>query len=450
MKLLTKPLKTIKQKIRFSIFSNNLICFGISLIRLPISFLSYKMIHRLGKILGTIAYYTVKKKRTLAMNNLAVCKTLHLNEKQMKKIAKQSFQNLMMISLEYCKLSRSRFKMHELVHCENQNVLTPLKEKNTGIIFVTGHLANWELCFIEYTQYEHAMAVGRPIKNLKLYQQIMDIRRMHGGSVIDVRDALKKGVQELNNRGSFAMVNDQAFPESSYAYPLFGTRAWTSPSPALLAYRTNSPIIVVSTKRHNNGTYTYTYSKPIRPNTVNSLKKEIYNVMNQVMKNLEDAILTCPGQWLWLHKRWKQEGYRQIYKSYKYDNFLIIMPSDPKQYDLINSHLPALRCMYTRSFFSVLVPKGQDNNVNLKDVTILTYESSGDLFLKDWSYQLIFDFYDSHRLRKHFLRLGAYKALSFKQLLKKIPKEQIQLDKPHTHNFLTQSLCIPGTQFVMN
>ena len=56
--------------------------------------LSFKNLHALATVVGTIAYYLSKRQRKRVMSNLAIAKDLNLSEEQMKCIAKKSFQNL--------------------------------------------------------------------------------------------------------------------------------------------------------------------------------------------------------------------------------------------------------------------------------------------------------------------------------------------------------------------
>ena len=55
-------------------------------------FLPFKLIHLIGKGAGTVAYYMLTKYRKRALSNLSLAENLDL--KDLKKVAKASFQNL--------------------------------------------------------------------------------------------------------------------------------------------------------------------------------------------------------------------------------------------------------------------------------------------------------------------------------------------------------------------
>ena len=53
----------------------------IRIITFPFSILPYRVIHFLGKILGTLSFYCLNKYRKRALSNLASAKDLKLNKK---------------------------------------------------------------------------------------------------------------------------------------------------------------------------------------------------------------------------------------------------------------------------------------------------------------------------------------------------------------------------------
>ncbi len=63
------------------------------------------------------------------------------------------------------------------------------------------------------------------------------------------KNAIRLGLKALKEGKFLGIVGDQAYPDSSYHFPLFGTRAWTATTPALLAYKSNSPLVVGTTLR---------------------------------------------------------------------------------------------------------------------------------------------------------------------------------------------------------
>lgn len=412
----------------------------------PLSLLSYPLMHGLGRAMGTLAYtFSPPRLKKITFNNLALAKSLNLSEREIKKIARHSYQNLVVNALLYFRLKRSRGKITKLVTGHNLEPFHHLLDQGQGVIAVTGHISNWELCFLHHTQFRKGYAIGKPIKNKRIYRFIQSIREMHKGHVIEMQNALTEGAKVLKQGHVFSMVNDQSFTSSPYAYPFFGVRAWTSPSPALLAYRTNCPIVVVTTVRQKGSKYDYFVSDPIWPNRKNRLKQELPRIMDLIMEKFEKHISKYPDQWLWQHKRWKQEGFHRVYPEYKADSILFILPKDPELFKKIAPGLKVLKQIYRRSFLTFLIPQEYAQGFDLKEHETLTYKNDTELYRRDYRFQLVFDLMSQKKLQKHYLKLGAWRAFSLVDLLSKLGQKP---EDPFVmREIFIQVLCLPGTPF---
>lgn len=378
-----------------------------------ISLLSYKSLHQLGAFAGIGAYYLHRSFRKKALANLSIAYGETKSEKERIQIAKKSFQHLMITCLEFFRFKRSKGKLSEIALLQKTPELIDLLEHKQGIVFLTAHQANWEIPFLALTELYPGIAIGRPIKNRRLYNLILSVREMNGGKIVTPKDAIRSSLRALSHGKFLGIVGDQAYPESPYSYPLFGTRAWTTSTPALLAYKTACPLVVGTTKRID-GRYIISGSKPIWPNLNAPIKEEVPRMMDEAMRCLERSISEAPEQWMWVHDRWKQQGIDHVKREYRYGFILIVLPPNPQPFLEI---LPLFRRIYPRSFLTFFVPKGC--SISLPDCTIKEYEKESDLFVHDWRFQMILDFYDSYKLRRHFLKMGAFEALSLKEMKQK-------------------------------
>ncbi|MFN0064743.1 MAG: hypothetical protein ACKVOH_00750 [Chlamydiales bacterium] len=404
-----------------------------------ISLLPYTVIHAIGRILGTLLYYVHTPFRKKALSNLAIAYGSSLSEKERTKIAKRSFRHLMITCLEFFRLKRSKNHFDRLIIPSNPRVVLDLTEKKQGIVFFTGHQANWEIPFLAITQRcGPGIAIGRPIKNRPLYRWVLSVREMFGGKIVMPKNALKEGLKALRKGEFIGIVGDQALPQSDYSYPLFGTRAWTTTAPALLAYKTNSPIIVGTTKREK-GKYIVHASDPIWPNLERPMKEEVKRMMDKTLSLFEKSIRDCPEQWMWVHDRWKQQTIDHVKRQYRYGFVLITLPPDVTPYLEI---LFLLRKIYPRSFLSIYAPAG--SAIRLKDAAIHYYKKESDLFQRDWRQQLLIDFYDSALLRRHFHKLGCSQTLSLQKMRKISQQEELYQIIKQT---LVKSECLLTVSF---
>lgn len=408
----------------------NLSYLAIRTLTYPISLLSFKAIHFIGRRLGTLAYYLLPTFRKRTLSNLSLAE---MND--LKKTAKASFQNLAITLLEYPKFARLKTIDHVLT-CENPEKAKDLIDQGTGVIFFCGHQANWELLFLEGTSRMPGVAIGRPIKNKTLYNWVISIREKFGGTIITPKQTIKEGLRALKHGKFLGIVGDQALPESDYAFDFFGHRAWTTPAPAILSYRTGCPMMVATIKR-TQGKYRIHYSDPIWPNLDIPMQDEIHRMMKEALLILEEDIRKRPGEWLWQHNRWKQETPENVYYRYRWDTILIILPKD---FDL--SSLSTFREIYPKAFMTILAPLG--TQVPLSDVEIKYYEKEENLFLTDYRFKLVFNFTKERKLKKHFLKQSAFKVLSLDDLKNGVAQEHL-LPRDNFSMLLKKALTRPNT-----
>ncbi|MCH9608978.1 MAG: Lipid A biosynthesis lauroyltransferase [Chlamydiales bacterium] len=350
-----------------------------------LSRLPYPVLHAMGRILGSIVYALYPAFRKKSLSNLYIAFGKIKSEKELKTLARRSFQNVMITLLEFPRLGRGDLaKIVELIEPEK---MTDLQKKGKGMVFLTGHQSNWEIPFVAANMLSPGgIGVGQPARNHKLYKWIVSIRQSQGGTIVTPRQALKAGLKALKEGNYIGIVGDQAHPGSPYSYPFFGTRMWVSNGPALLAYKTHSPIIVVTTKRKKNR-YEMRGSDPLWPNYDLPMKESVKELMDRSLHYLEESLKGSPDQWMWIHDRWKQQGIDHVKRIYRYGFILVIVPKEENLY-----LRTSLKKIYPRSF--------------------LTFKTvDDDLFVRDLHYQLVLDFVGLPKVRRYYKRLGAVRAV---------------------------------------
>ncbi len=412
----------------------NLIYCSIRLASFFLSLFPLKVLHKIGNKIGLIAYYFLRSYRKRTLSNLSLATNLHLTKKELIQTAKHSFQNLAITCLEYAKFEKMK-NLHEILICENPEKANQIYASHKGIIFFCGHQANWEVLFLEGTRRMRGVAIARPLKNRFLYHWILRLRQRYGGEIIPPKETIKKGLRALKEGKFLGIVADQGMPESHYSFPFFGRKAFSNIAPALLSYKTHSPIIVATVKRIH-GIYRIHYHDPIYPNLKNKREEEIKHLTAKALQTLEMSIRERPGEWLWQHNRWKQETPSHVYYRFRYDSILIILPLKPQKY---LPHLKTFREIYPRAFITILCPQSFTKNILLNNVEILPYKDVSELFLRDYRFKLVFNFSEIKKIKKHYLKLSAFKVLSEKTLY---PLTHLPLNSPFNLSLLlTQALC---------
>ncbi len=382
----------------------------------PFGFLSYSLIHCIGRWVGSLAFYLLPNFRKRTLSNLALATDLHLEKKELISIAKASLQNLAINMLEYPKLAKET-NFSRVIQCENPEVADALYRSGQGIIFFCGHQSNWEVLFLDGTSRMKGIAIGKPIKNKRLYQWIVKIREKNGGKIISPHNALREALRSLKKGVFLGIVGDQGMPDSGYCFPFFGRRAWNSTAPALLSYKTNSPIIVATTKRTQDG-YRIHYSDPLFPNCTEPLEQEVKRLMDHSLFLLQESIRQNPEEWLWQHNRWKQQTPKILKKKFRQDCIAIILPPQKEEVDAILPHLKTLKKIYPQNFISLMAPEQCKNSAFIDVDELFFYRDVKETLMSDYRFKLIFNFTSYKKIKKHYKALSAFASLSLKDLQK--------------------------------
>lgn len=398
----------------------------IRLVLLPFAIMPLLWIHKVGKAIGSLLFYTLKTFRKKTLSNLALVKGIAKDEAQLLSLAKQSFQNLAITMLEYGKLPFIS-DINSIVSCDNVDTALSIIQSGKGLIFFVGHQANWELLFLQGTSIMPGVAIGRPIKNRFLYRYVVRMRERFGGTIFPPQKALKEGLRALKAGKFLGIVGDQAFPSGTFTSNFLGVNAYTSTAPALLSYKTGAPIITASIWREK-GRYKMRYSDPIYPNQKADMNKEVERMMHYCLAYLEKSIRLRPGQWLWQHNRWKQEPATITYYRFRKNPILVILPRDKHLALKLTPVLKLLRAIYPKAFLTLWAPKEVVDAPEFKTWQIRPYSGVHELFIKDYSFQLVFNFSDIAGIKPHFLSLSAHDVIDKSMLETFAEKEGINKD----------------------
>jgi len=407
----------------------------------PLGYLPFSWLRAMGRIVGLLGYYCMHTWRKRALSHIALAHDLHLSHEEIVAVAKQSFQNLAINCLEYPKLSTSK-RLSSVIQCENPETADRLYGQGHGIVFFCGHQANWEVLFLDGTQRMKGVAIGKPIKNKHLYQWIVAMRERFGGKIISPKNALREGLRALKQGVFLGIVGDQAMPDSRYSFPFLGRRAFNSTAPALLAHRTNSPLIFAETRRVPGG-YRIRYSDPVWPNQEKPIEQEVVRMMDCMLGLLQDSIRKNPGEWLWQHNRWKQQTPQVVYYRFRHDAVCVVLPENEQL--IAQTHV--LRQIYPLEFITLLVPETMRHVPLPPADEIVYYNHLSETLRFDLRPKLVLDFTGYPPLKQHYRRLSAFEVISLDEL-KQLAKAHGPVE--NLHDVLTRALCRPGTLWRTN
>ena len=254
-----------------------------------------------GKIFEIIGPYFRSKQLIQANIKRALP---NINNKDLNKITKLMWNNYGRTFAEYIFIKDFRFgKLEPNIVIEGQNIIDDLKDKDQQVVFISGHLSNFELMAmcLEKTGI-NLCAIYRPLNNIFLNIIMESIRKKY-----ICKNQIKKGIGGLKKltilkkkNFSTAIMIDQRVSEGLLSN-FFGQKALTTTIPAQLIKKFNIPAVPVYIERLDELRFKIKIYDPVKFSKDTSIQ-DITDNLNLI---LEKMILKKPEQWIWSHNRWK-------------------------------------------------------------------------------------------------------------------------------------------------
>ena len=178
--------------------------------------------------------------------------------------------------------------------------LQAARDARRPVILISGHFGNYEAARASLVA--RGFSIGGLYRNLSnRYFNAHYVRTMQafGGPVFPQGRAGTAGfVRHLKEGGQLVLLFDQDVPGAP-ALPFLGRQARTALSAAELALRLDALLIPFYATRQPNGLdFRVELETPVPHDTAEAM-------MLAVTRSLEGRIVAHPGQWFWVHRRWK-------------------------------------------------------------------------------------------------------------------------------------------------
>ena len=265
----------------------------------------------LGAALGRLAYYLLPGRRKIGLRNLAVAFPEY-SDKQRRRVLARSFRAAGQTVAEVVQLiGMSDDELRRRVRYA-PGCLELLPRNGRGVIFVSGHIGNWELLALAHSLHVSAMhLVARRLDN-PIYNDVLQALRSRGGSVILERHRNGTEVHQLlsslNRGGTVGILVDQ-YPHRRFGIevPFFDKMALAHRGPAALAIRAGVSLVPSFLRRDENkpGHYVIHVATPVTIEGPGDTQEKIRSVTTKLQQALEQEISARPEDWLWMHRRWK-------------------------------------------------------------------------------------------------------------------------------------------------
>ena len=256
-------------------------------------------------------YYTVSlHRRHVARENILRC-GITSNPREARRIARASFVHFATIIVE-------SFKAGEWITDENWRDhlvidFSPKAEAYSsdpaqGIIIGTGHVGNWEIAAQIFTFVKPVVAVARRMNNPLTDKLIREHTPRTRFEVLDKRKLNpKRFISALQEGKAMSMLVDQYAGRSGTMASFFGIPASSHTSAARLHLLSGAPLFCGCCVREGPMFYRLIAEDPIMHEPTGDRDADVRAVMEAMNRQLERVIRRYPEQYVWAHRRWREE-----------------------------------------------------------------------------------------------------------------------------------------------
>ena len=200
------------------------------------------------------------------------------------------------------------------VEVVNQQRLFQIAAEKTPVVFVSGHLSNWEVmpaaivdsgvvCEMTY----------RAANNPYVDERIKASRFRYGVRLFAPKggDGARELLEGMKQGKSVALMNDQKFNNGVEGL-FFGHPVRTAPGPSRLALRFGTVLQPMSVQRTKGARFRAVVHDPIHLPNTGDRTADIEAGVKLINAFMEERIRERPEEWFWVHRRWPNEVYAAL------------------------------------------------------------------------------------------------------------------------------------------
>jgi KDO2-lipid IV(A) lauroyltransferase len=292
--------KTRKRLTRLSL------AWSVRFILLLSKLLPYRLGVSAGGLLGFIAYYFLSRERNRTITHLAQV----FGDKSdgwIRRTARRSFTHLGKALLEVMLMNLPR--LSQVVDIRGEENLQNAAGQGKGVIYVTGHIGNWELMAQAVAARYPLSVVAAPIEPDEVNDMIVGLRAGMGVRTIlrGKPGASRELIRIFKENRILGILIDQDTDVESTFVKFMGRPAWTPTAAASMAIKFGAPVIFGYIQRGSDNRHTVTIEGPLDLIRTGDEEKDVVANTAMLTNKIEDCIMRNPEQWVWMHRRWRRQ-----------------------------------------------------------------------------------------------------------------------------------------------
>jgi len=262
---------------------------------------------RLAVFFGRLFYHFSLKHRLIAMHNLMRAFP-EKSFQEIVEIAKESYISSAYLVADFFDIPNlNKDNLHLRVNVEGLENYTGAQNEGKGVILLGAHVGNWEIGNAALAILTRPFVfIYRILDSPFLERGITGVRASYGNVSLPKKDAMRPMIRLLKKGLTVNLLIDQNVDWCDGVFvDFFGRKACTTSGLALLALYTKAPVLPAFTRRLPDGRYLMEIGRKIDMVRSGNREEDILSNTQNFTKVIEDFVRKYPGQWLWVHQRWK-------------------------------------------------------------------------------------------------------------------------------------------------
>jgi KDO2-lipid IV(A) lauroyltransferase len=273
--------------------------------------LPLRLVARIGRAGGALAFWIDARHRQVALQNLQMCLVGEKSPEQIRAIAKENFRRLgenYLSAVKTAAMSPDEMLPH-FVFTGAEKILP--HESNAGPqsrIVAIGHFGNFELYarFGQFVPVFKCATTYRALKQPALNRLMQSLRERSGCRFFERRSEGAALRACMTDTGLLlGLLADQHEGRGGLRLPFLGRECFTSAAPAIFALRYHCPLHTAICYRTRLARWEIEVGDEI-PTRENGVARSTEEIMRDVNRVFENAVRRDPANWFWVHRRWKK------------------------------------------------------------------------------------------------------------------------------------------------
>jgi KDO2-lipid IV(A) lauroyltransferase len=260
--------------------------------------------------LALLWYRLDRRHREIVRRNLAFAYGPQLGEGERERLARGVFRSFIRFTWELLELLVLPLGMikKKVVILGQEHVAAALAQ-GRGLIAIAAHAGNWEYTVVGYgLHYGTGVVVGRELDHPWANRLVRYLRQRGGNRMVAKQKGLKEILAHLRRNHFVGIVIDQnTASEGGLLVDFFGHPARTTPVAAVLARHRDIPVLPTLSRRLADGRHLMVIFPAIPMDKTADPEEDIRRHLALQNRAIEAWVRACPEQWLWLHRRWKNQ-----------------------------------------------------------------------------------------------------------------------------------------------